>query len=321
MCDGSAHNSWAVRIAIFAAWVAGCAYPEFGFVPDAGAPADASATVDMFVGEDTAAAEDTEKPVDTTPESADPCASCMPAERCLAGKCAPHPSCDALHTAGPTLKSGVYTVDPDGAGAIAPFAVYCDIVDDAGWTLALKLDGTKKTFAYDAALWTNDATLNPTATALDTTEAKLASFHTMPVKAIRAGMLEAGAIRYLTITVASASLRALFSGMTTATTAGRSQWEKLLGDPRMQQYCNAEGINREFPETFSARARLGVFGNNENNCGSPDSYIAFGAGFTVPHACVGPDPGIVVGNYNPLSCGGSAGNERATAVFGYLFLR
>jgi hypothetical protein len=47
----------------------------------------------------------------------------------------PVASCLALHQAQPQLPSGVYTIDPDLGGPIAPFPVYCDMeTDGGGWT-------------------------------------------------------------------------------------------------------------------------------------------------------------------------------------------
>jgi hypothetical protein len=194
--------------------------------------------------------------------------------------------------------------------------------DDGGWTLALKLDGAKKTFVYDSPLWTNSETLNPTSPGLDDTEAKLASFNTMPFTTLRVGMLE-GTRRFIRLPVSGTSLRALFAGGPVDTTLGRAEWMKLLSDPRLQTNCTAEGINQDFTALydFSARARIGTFGNNETNCESPDSYIGFGAGFIMPHSCVGTDPAIVVGNFNPMYCGSTPNPERKTAAFGYVFLR
>ncbi len=323
------HNQGVVKASLLLGCLlaAGCGYPDFGFAPDAPAEVDsASPLVDSALAEvedvpDTLI-EEVALP-DTTP-AVDACASCAATEQCVAGGCRPYPSCRALHDAAAGLSSGPFMLDPDGAGPIAPFVTYCDMSGDGGgWTLALKADGAKKTFVYTSPLWENSEPLNPSSIALDTTEAKQPSFWTMPFTAIRLGMLDGGTRRYIRINVAGASLRALFAGPSISTSLGRAEWVKLLADPRLQASCNAEGINRDFsPVTsYAARARLGIFGNNEADCDSPDSYIGLGAGFVMPHACVGTEPGVVVGNFNPLSCGGSAGNERATQAFGYLFIR
>lgn len=309
---------------------AGCTYPEFGFILPV-----ADAEIDTSVEEVTvdSSALDTLTPIDVAGETTTdtrvaevmPCSGgCSSSESCVAGVCRPFASCSALRTAAPSLASGVYALDPDGAGPKATFTSFCEMTEDGGgWTLAMKIDGTKKTFVYESALWTNGATLNPLATALDTTEAKLATFTAVPFTKLRVGMQVGTTRRFLVLDIVAASLEDLFKGTAVTTTAGRAQWGKLVADPLVQPFCSAEGINQDFipVNSFSARARIGFLGNNENDCASPDSWIGFGAGFVSPHSCVGAEPGIVVGNYNPLSCGNSAGMERAATAFGYVFVR
>jgi hypothetical protein len=63
---------------------------------------------------------------------------CAGVEVCINGACQrPFPrNCQEQRTADPTATSGTFTIDPDGAGGLAPFLAYCDMTrDEGGWTL------------------------------------------------------------------------------------------------------------------------------------------------------------------------------------------
>ncbi len=89
--------------------------------------------------------------------------------------CVPAPvgqtSCRSLRDSGATV-SGVYTIDPDGSGGLAPFSVYCDLqTDGGGWTKILQQGpaaytasngaaGTIATAATNSAAKLSDAQIN-----------------------------------------------------------------------------------------------------------------------------------------------------------------
>ena len=60
-------------------------------------------------------------------------------------------------------------------------------------------------------------------------------------------------------------------------TLGRDMWKSLVGTQgSLQVNCNKEGFNSRSAARWRARARIGILGNNENDCLRIDSGIGFG---------------------------------------------
>ena len=104
---------------------------------------------------------------------------------------------------------------------------------------------------------------------------KLDSYHLLSFHDICVGMKEGNdKIRWLRIPQKANSLYSLIAdGKYRKTKLGRSAWKGLLKSASLQRNCNKEGFNVHLPGT---RARIGIIGNQENDCNSPDSRIAFG---------------------------------------------
>lgn len=64
-------------------------------------------------------------------------ALCGTSNVCRGGSCQAVPTdCAALLAVAPGAPSGLWLIDPDGAGGAAPFQVWCDmVIDSGGWTL------------------------------------------------------------------------------------------------------------------------------------------------------------------------------------------
>ncbi len=242
---------------------------------------------------------------------------------CSMNVCAVAPSCKAIKTANPMAANGVYTLDPDGNGPVMPFQAYCEMtIDGGGWTLALKADGAKATFFFDAALWTDANTFQPQFPDLDRNEAKLQSFMSVAFTDVLIGLESPiGAMGPLVLktqklTVAKASLAAMFMGnVYTATMIGRNAWKALQTNSSLQANCNREGFNSLPAGVGNSRARIGIVSNQEADCNSPDSYIGIGNGNIAP---CGPAPARSVGNV--AGCTPDNGDKNLPA-FGVVFVR
>jgi hypothetical protein len=231
--------------------------------------------------------------------------ACAAGSTCVSGSCQAPTSCSEIRTQFPDLPSGAYQ--------LASGLARCEMREDGGgWTLVMKIDGAKSTFAYESSLWTDDAVVNASAVELDRTEHKHAAFARLAFSSIRLGVVDGDVTRTAVLSQSGTSLRALFSGGRVRTSLGRAKWLSLLASPSLQPNCNDEGVNVEH-RAGDLRLRLGIAGNEQNDCGSPDSFIGFGA--TV-FAC-SEQTGITLGNYAVCA----ANPTRRTRAFGQIWIR
>jgi hypothetical protein len=214
------------------------------------------------------------------------------------------------------MTSGIYAIDPDTpTGPIQPFKVYCDMTTEGGgWTLVMKIDGAKTTFGYDASQWTIKDPYNATAPGLDTTEAKLNSYSTVPFNEMLLEMSVSSVLKYIKVPVSGATslYDMIADNQYRATSVGRAAWKSLINGSSIQANCNREGFNANV--SSYAKARIGIINNQENDCNSPDSRLGFG---TAGNNCGQ--------NYNN-SCGNEArcspdNGEKSTYAFGYIMVR
>ena len=87
-------------------------------------------------------------------------------------------------------------------------------------------------------------------------------------------------INFIEITERASSLFSLIAdGQYRNTSLGRDKWKSLIGsEASLQHNCNKEGFNAVSGNPHLSKARIGILGNNENNCNLCDSRIGFGTG-------------------------------------------
>lgn len=140
----------------------------------------------------------------------------------------------------------------------------------------------QKTFHYDSPYWSNkiEYGLPEGATGLDSDEVKLPTYWNTPFTKICLGMKNFGQLRFVVINKAAASLHSLIAdGKHRDTSIGRDKWKSLIGTAAsLQTHCNQEGFNSIGKDKGRAKARIGIVGNQENDCNSCDSRIGFGTG-------------------------------------------
>jgi hypothetical protein len=139
----------------------------------------------------------------------------------------------------------------------------------------MRVNGNRDTFDYYSGLWTNGSLYNsdPTALAgadefllqpyLDTPGYGFLIFMTAPNG--RQGVP-------LSLSVQFRTMLQLFQGGYTPTSAAPSAWYSMIyGGATYQPNCNYQGINVDL-----RLYRIGIVGNNENDCSTPDAALGIG---------------------------------------------
>ncbi|KAL9953681.1 hypothetical protein ACROYT_G041134 [Oculina patagonica] len=152
---------------------------------------------------------------------------------------------------------------------------------DGGWTPVMKIDGNKNTFHYNSGYWSdnNEYNLQGGETGFDAQETKLPSYWNTPFSKICLGMKIVQQINFIVINKQASSLYSLIAdGQYRATSLGRNKWKTLIGSQAsLQRNCNKEGFN-SVGNSSNSKARIGILGNEQNDCRSCDSRIGFGTG-------------------------------------------
>jgi len=249
--------------------------------------------------------------------------TCAGGGKCKSGVCSaggidtPALSCKAIRDGNKAAKTGLHWLDSDGAGPAQKYRAHCDMTyAGGGWTLVMKTSGSKDTFNYDSNWWKTKTPYGAKYPAFDSNEAKLASYSSVPFKQLRLGMRVSGKYRWLVVNYSASSLyAAIADGKYRATKRGRVAWMSLVSGSSLQTLCNREGFNVSASGAH-ARVRIGIVGNQQNNCSSPDSRLGFGA----RGSTCGQDNNNTCGNVGRKNCSASGGDKNLKA-FGYVFVR
>ena len=101
-----------------------------------------------------------------------------------------------------------------------------------------------------------------------------------PFSKICLGMKIGHQIKFIVISKHANSLYSLIAdGVYRVTSLGRNTRKGLIGSKAsLQLYCNKEGFNAVGSSAINSKARIGILGNQQNECASCNSRIGFGTG-------------------------------------------
>ena len=124
----------------------------------------------------------------------------------------------------------------------------------------------------DKATWKVEAGLD----GLAQNETKLASYYNTPFTTVCLGMTRNGVTNWILVEYTATTLYSVIAdGSFHNTGAERGEWLSLINGVNLQPNCNKEGFNVNVSNN-NHKLRIGIAGNNENDCDSCDSLIGFG---------------------------------------------
>ena len=124
--------------------------------------------------------------------------------------------------------------------------------------------------------------------------------------------------KFVVLLKQASSLHSLISdGLYRPTSLGRSKWKSLIGSASLQPNCNQEGLNTKWnlsdPAHALRAARIGILGNEQNDCDTCDSRIGFVTGGD-------PDDTNTCGN-EALARDGADNGDKHIKAMGYIFVQ
>ncbi|CAB3985910.1 Hypothetical predicted protein [Paramuricea clavata] len=196
-------------------------------------------------------------------------------------------SCKELLQRNRSLSNGVYQLR--NTDSLKQYQVYCHMTElsgcgQGGWTLVMKVNGSKNDFSYRSAYWTNKETYaaEDGLEGLNEKQTKLASYWNTPFNKICLGMKVNGVTKWIALNYTANSLHSVIEyGTFKGTTFGKEAWKSLIHGSFLQENCNEEGFNiqgvyKYGRSQWNMNIRIGVVANNQHNCESCNSCIGFG---------------------------------------------
>ena len=116
-------------------------------------------------------------------------------------------------------------------------------------------------------------------TGFDSQETKLPSYWNTSFSKICLGMKINDQINFIVISKKAKSLYSLIAdGKYRSTSLGRNKWMSLIGSKAsLQRKCKKEGFNAKCTFSDRSKTRIGILGNDQNDCHECNSRLGFGS--------------------------------------------